>query len=55
MFQMPPQGLHRPEVMSLLAEVYRACPDSYEQGGFPKVDSFVRAVDSSPILDLWWD
>ena len=55
MFQMPPQGLHRPEVMSLLAEVYRACPDSYEQGGFPDVDSFVRAVDSSPILDLWWD
>ena len=38
MFQMPPQGLHRPEVMSLLAEVYRACPDSYEQGGFPDVD-----------------
>ena len=38
MFQMPPQGLYRPEVMSLLAEVYRACPDSYEQGGFPDVD-----------------
>ena len=54
-FQMPPQGLHRPEVMSLLAEVYRACPDSYEQGGFPDVDSFVRAVESNPVLDLWWD
>ena len=55
MLQMPPRGLSRPEVMSLLAEVYRVCPDAYEQGGFPDLASFVRAVESHPVLGLWWD
>ena len=55
MLQMPPRGLSRPEVMSLLAEVYRVCPDSYEQGGFPDLAAFVRAVESHPVLGLWWD
>ena len=41
--------------MSLLAEVYRVCPDSYEQGGFPDLASFVRSVESPPVLGLWWD
>ena len=55
MLQMPPRGLSRPEVMSLLAEVYRACPDSYEQSGFPDLAAFVRSVESHPVLGLWWD
>ena len=41
--------------MSLLAEIYKACPDSYEQGGFLEPDSFIRAVESNSVLDLWWD
>jgi len=55
MLQMPPRGLSRPEVMSLLAEVYRVCPDSYEQSGFPDLAAFVRSVESHPVLGLWWD
>ena len=55
MLQMPPRGLSRPEVMSLLAEVYRVCPDSYEQSGFPDLAAFVRSVESYPVLGLWWD
>ena len=55
MLQMPPRGLSRPEVMSLLAEVYRVCPDSYEQSGFPHLAAFVRSVESYPVLGLWWD
>lgn len=53
--QFPPQGLTGPELMDLPAEVYRVCPDDYEQSSFDDLESYIEFRGFSPILGLWWD
>ena len=53
--QLPPQGLTHHEPMDLLAEVYRVCPDDYEQSSFRDLESYIEFRKLSPVLGLWWD
>ncbi|SPF68897.1 Domain of unknown function DUF4253 [Propionibacterium ruminifibrarum] len=53
--QLPPDGLIHHELMDLLAEVYRVCPDDYEQSDFHDLESYIEFRDFSPVLGLWWD
>lgn len=53
--QVPPQGLDRPELMNLLAEIYQDCPDIYDQGGYRSLEAFVEVMETAAVIDLWWD
>lgn len=53
--QFPADGLAHDDLVTLLAEVHRACPDSYDQGGFADVASYIVQMAQGVGCVLWWD
>ncbi|MDO4259155.1 MAG: DUF4253 domain-containing protein [Actinomycetaceae bacterium] len=54
-FQFPEGGLDRDALVALCAEIYKACPDDYDQNNYTNPQEYIDQKASAPLFRLWWD